>query len=269
MPSLRILTSLGTSHQVSLGFDDGDSILLDWCGSSVTGQRDIPHYNLSHIHILELQISAFNISPFSTLNSIFNILNTSSNVMYIFTLSMWGGQFAPVASTGISSYFSKLIPVLPPEKSSLKKKIYFFYKKKNEGKFINKWVLTLLSEQVLLFQALTGSSGFGPVLILGLICPARVSPTSKTSTLISEHMHIQSEIKTWLWIDRVTLAYSSYSTDLNFVKGIHFSSILTFLLILVHGHWRTVWTYQNVLQSCCRQGPLVVLSSCFLCCRNC
>lgn len=54
MPSLRILTSLGTSHQISLAFDDGDSILLDWCGSSVAAQCNIPHYNLSHIHILEL-----------------------------------------------------------------------------------------------------------------------------------------------------------------------------------------------------------------------
>lgn len=35
------------------------------------------------------------------------------------TLSMCGGQLAPVASTGMSSYFSKLIPVLPPENSSL------------------------------------------------------------------------------------------------------------------------------------------------------
>lgn len=33
---------------------------------------------------------------------------------------MWGGQLVPVASTGISSYFSKFIPVLLPEKSSLK-----------------------------------------------------------------------------------------------------------------------------------------------------
>lgn len=56
MPLLRILTSLGTSHQVSLAFDDGDSILLDRCGSSVAAQCDIPHYNLSHIHILELQL---------------------------------------------------------------------------------------------------------------------------------------------------------------------------------------------------------------------
>lgn len=35
------------------------------------------------------------------------------------TLSMWGGQLLPVASTGISSYFSKFMPVLLPEKSSL------------------------------------------------------------------------------------------------------------------------------------------------------
>lgn len=33
---------------------------------------------------------------------------------------MWGGQLLPVASTGMSSYFSKFIPVLLPEKSSLK-----------------------------------------------------------------------------------------------------------------------------------------------------
>lgn len=44
---------------------------------------------------------------------------------------------------------------------------------------------------------------------------------------------------------------------------------LTFLLILVHGHWRKTWIYQNALQSCCRQSPLELLSSCFLCCHNC
>lgn len=53
--SLLILTSLSTSHQVSLAFDDGDGILLDRCGSSITAQCDIPHYNLSHVHILELK----------------------------------------------------------------------------------------------------------------------------------------------------------------------------------------------------------------------
>lgn len=42
---------------------------------------------------------------------------------YRLTLSMWGGQLLPVASTGISSYFSKFIPVLLPEKSSLKIKV--------------------------------------------------------------------------------------------------------------------------------------------------
>lgn len=36
------------------------------------------------------------------------------------TLSMWWGQLCPVASTGMSSYFSKLIPVLLPENSSLR-----------------------------------------------------------------------------------------------------------------------------------------------------
>lgn len=43
------------------------------------------------------------------------------------TLSMCGGQLLPVASTGISSYFSKLIPVLLPEKSSLKTTRTFFF----------------------------------------------------------------------------------------------------------------------------------------------
>lgn len=35
------------------------------------------------------------------------------------TLSICPGLFVPVASTGMSSYFSKLIPVLLPENSSL------------------------------------------------------------------------------------------------------------------------------------------------------
>lgn len=46
-----------------------------------------------------------------------------------------------------------------------------------------------LSEQVLLLQALIASSGFGPVIILGLIPPARASPTRKTSTIKSKHTH--------------------------------------------------------------------------------
>lgn len=53
-----------------------------------------------------------------------------------------------------------------------------------------------LSEQVLLLQALIASSGFGPVIILGLICPARASPTGKTSTLKSKHTHIHCVNKT-------------------------------------------------------------------------
>lgn len=72
--------------------------------------------------------------------------------------------------------------------------------------------------KVLLLQALVTSSGFGPVIILGLICPARVSPTTKTSTLISEHMHIQHKNMTRLWTGCVPLAYLTSSTDLNSAK---------------------------------------------------
>lgn len=46
--------------------------------------------------------------------------NLKNIVKYRLTLSMCGGQLVPVASTGISSYFSKFIPVLLPENSSLK-----------------------------------------------------------------------------------------------------------------------------------------------------
>lgn len=51
----EILTSLGTGHQVSLGLDDGDSMLLDWSGTSVATQGDVTHDNLPHVHIVELQ----------------------------------------------------------------------------------------------------------------------------------------------------------------------------------------------------------------------
>lgn len=192
---------------------------------------------------------------------LFNIFNLRRNYIkakYRLTLSMWDGQLDPVASTGISSYFSKLIPVLLPEKSSLKKKkIYNKLRQvqlKKKKKF--KWTILLL-------QALIASSGFGPVIILGLICPARISPTRKTSTLKSKQMHIQCVNKilyrlcAWHWSSR---------TDLIHVRSKLFQ--LTFLLILHHGHWRT-WIDQNVLQSCCRQDPSEVLSSCFLCCHNC
>ena len=39
--------------------------------------------------------------------------------MHCFTFSIAAGQEFPVASTGISSYLSKLIPVFVPENSSL------------------------------------------------------------------------------------------------------------------------------------------------------
>lgn len=55
MHTFRILTSLGASHQVSLRLDDGDSMLLDRCGTSVATQVDIPHDNLPHVQIMELQ----------------------------------------------------------------------------------------------------------------------------------------------------------------------------------------------------------------------
>lgn len=48
------LTSLGASHQVSLGLDDGDSMLLDRGGTSVATQGDITHDNLPHVYIMEL-----------------------------------------------------------------------------------------------------------------------------------------------------------------------------------------------------------------------
>lgn len=54
MQALRKLTSLGTCHQVPLRLDDRDSMLLDRCGTTVATQSDIPHYNLSHINIMEL-----------------------------------------------------------------------------------------------------------------------------------------------------------------------------------------------------------------------
>lgn len=43
----------------------------------------------------------------------------SSSVIASLTVSMFLGQFSPVASTGISSYLSKLIPVFPVPNSSL------------------------------------------------------------------------------------------------------------------------------------------------------
>lgn len=43
----------------------------------------------------------------------------SSLVIASLTVSMFLGQFSPVASTGISSYLSKLIPVFPVPNSSL------------------------------------------------------------------------------------------------------------------------------------------------------
>lgn len=52
---VEILTSLGTGHQVSLGLDDWDSILLDRGGASVATKVNVPHDNLAHFHIMELQ----------------------------------------------------------------------------------------------------------------------------------------------------------------------------------------------------------------------
>lgn len=49
------LTSLGASHQVSLGLNDGDSMLLDRGGTSVATQGDITHDDLPHVYIMELQ----------------------------------------------------------------------------------------------------------------------------------------------------------------------------------------------------------------------
>lgn len=52
--ALRVRTSLGASHQVSFGLDDGNGILLDRRGPSVAGQRDVAHDDLSHVHIMKL-----------------------------------------------------------------------------------------------------------------------------------------------------------------------------------------------------------------------
>ena len=52
---MKILTSLGASHQVSLGLDDWDSMLLDRGGTSVATQGNITHDDLPHVHIMELQ----------------------------------------------------------------------------------------------------------------------------------------------------------------------------------------------------------------------
>lgn len=55
------------------------------------------------------------------------------------TLSICGGQLLPVASTGMSSYFSKLMPVLLPENSSLKteEKVFHLVRRINPPCHVN------------------------------------------------------------------------------------------------------------------------------------
>lgn len=70
----RVRTSLGTSHQVPLGLDDGDGVLLDRRGPSVAAQRDVAHDDLPHVHIMELSnqknmASAFHQPHFTTENT--------------------------------------------------------------------------------------------------------------------------------------------------------------------------------------------------------
>lgn len=64
---IETLTSLGTGHQVSLGLDDGDSVFLDWSGTSVATQGDVTHDNFPHVHIVELK----QINPTLSVYSIF------------------------------------------------------------------------------------------------------------------------------------------------------------------------------------------------------
>ena len=51
----RALTSLGTSHQISLGLDDWDGILLNRSRPGVATQVNVAHNDFSHLDIVELQ----------------------------------------------------------------------------------------------------------------------------------------------------------------------------------------------------------------------
>ena len=73
---------LGTDRQVILLFDNRNSMLLHWSWVSITSKLNVSHNNYSHLTSLKL--------------------------------SLCEGPLLPVASTGMSSYFSKLTPVLPP-----------------------------------------------------------------------------------------------------------------------------------------------------------
>lgn len=102
---------------------------------------------------------------------------------------MWGGQLLPVASTGISSYFSKFIPVLPPAKSSLK------IKERKEMRFHKRSGAMATQKQLkvgssaLLFQALVGGRALGPVFVSGVLPPAvaaaAAAATAEASALVS------------------------------------------------------------------------------------
>lgn len=52
--SSSLLTCLGTGHQVSLLFDNRNSMLLHWSWASVTSKLNVSHNNFSHLNITEL-----------------------------------------------------------------------------------------------------------------------------------------------------------------------------------------------------------------------
>lgn len=111
---------------------------------------------------------------------------------------MWGGQLLPVASTGISSYFSKFIPVLPPEKSSLKireEKKCVFTNVPGDGDAKQLKV----GSSALLFQTLVGSRAFGPVFVSGVLPPAvaaaAAAATAEASALVSVRVQTSALIR--------------------------------------------------------------------------
>lgn len=91
-------------------------MLLHRGGTGVAAQSYVTHYNFPHVNIVELKRNG--IKSYSGLVSGIYKLSFKSTV--ILTFSIGPGQLLPVASTGMSSYFSKLIPVLLPENSSLR-----------------------------------------------------------------------------------------------------------------------------------------------------
>lgn len=120
------------------------------------------------------------------------------------TLSMWWGQFCPVASTGMSSYFSKLIPVLLPENNSLHTHTQTEHTHTHIRKHTQTETQTHTHTQLMnrtpqnllgpgsgttdsLFQTLVPLRGFGPVpVVSGLLHPAAVPgpPRSESAVFI-------------------------------------------------------------------------------------